>query len=205
MKQMLKNRLWIVAVLCLVLALSSEDAFARGWRGGGRGSRRGGIGRGRGFAGRRGSYYYRGGRWYRHGWLGSDIFFSALVAGALIDSLPSGYTRVVYGGVPYYYYDGYYYRPYRNGGYVVVEPPVAVQPVVAQPAIAAPTPVTAAPTEQPQAQVQIPDELIVNIPNTHGGYTKVTLKKSGDGFAGPQGEYYPGHPSVQQLKVLYGK
>ena len=28
---------------------------------------------------------------------------------------------------------------------------------------------------------------------------------SGDGFVGPQGEYYPGHPTVEQLKILYGK
>ena len=137
MKQILKSKFWIVAIICLALALSCEDAFARGGRGGGN--------RGGGFAGRRGSYYYRGGNWYRHGWLGSDIFFSALAAGALIDSLPPRYTTVVYGGVPYYYYDGYYYRPYSDGGYVVVEPPVAAQPVVA-----AQAPIAAAPA-QPQA------------------------------------------------------
>ena len=33
----------------------------------------------------------------------------------------------------------------------------------------------------------------------------VTLKRSGNGFVGPQGEYYADNPTVEQLKVLYGK
>ena len=69
--------------------------------------------------------------------------------------------------------------------------------------VAAPAPITAAPAVQPQ--VQIPETLIVNIPNSKGGYTSVTMKKLGNGFIGPQGEYYPGHPTVAQLKVLYGE
>ncbi len=38
-----------------------------------------------------------------------------------------------------------------------------------------------------------------------GGYTAITLKKWGNGFIGPQGEYYSEHPTVEQLKTLYGK
>ena len=195
-KQILRFR--VVLVIFLVLAVFCSDAFA--WGGGG------------------GRHYYRGGRWYRHGWLGFDIAISALAIGALIDSLPPRCTRVVYAGVPYYYCDGYYYRPYYGGGYVVVQPPVAVQPVAAAPEVApvaaaapevapvaAPAPATAAPVAQPQAQTRLPETLIVNIPNSKGEYTKVTLKKSGNGFVGPQGEYYEGHPTVEQLKVLYGK
>ena len=44
----------------------------------------------------------------------------------------------------------------------------------------------------------------VNIPNSNGSYTTVTLQKSGNGYLGPQGEYYPGHPTVEQLRTLYG-
>lgn len=206
---MLKNKFWIIVILCIASVLLSEASFAQ--RGRGRGNRGGG------FQGRHSRYYYRGGSWYRHGWLGGDIAFSALAIGALIDSLPPRYTTVVYGGVPYYYYDGYYYRPYYGGGYVVVQPPVVAQPVVAPPIVAAPeatpvaavapapasAPAAAAPVEQPKAQT--PETLIVNIPNSKGGYTKITLKKSGDGYVGQQGEYYPGNPTVEQLKVLYDK
>ena len=188
MKITLKNKFWIITVLCLALGLSCSDAFARGHDGGG--SR----------------HYYRDGRWYRHGWLGFDIVVSALAIGALVDSLPPRYTTVVYGGVPYYYYDNAYYRPYPYGGYVVVQPPpVVVVPQVAPAVVAAPAPVATIPAVQAQPQVQIPETLIVNIPNSKGGYTQVTMKRSGNGFTGPQGEYYPGHPTVEQLKVLYGK
>ena len=33
------------------------------------------------------------------------------------------------------------------------------------------------------------NEFTVNIPNDHGGYTAVVIKRSGNGFKGPQGEY----------------
>ncbi len=35
--------------------------------------------------------------------------------------------------------------------------------------------------------------------------TAVTLKRAGTGYVGPQGEYYSDNPTVEQLKVLYGK
>jgi hypothetical protein len=44
----------------------------------------------------------------------------------------------------------------------------------------------------------------VNIPNKSGGFTPVTLVKLGDGYIGPQKEFYAGHPTVAQLQVLYG-
>lgn len=50
------------------------------------------------------------------------------------------------------------------------------------------------------------DETVtINIPNERGGYTAVVLTRSGKGFVGPQGEFYFGHPTVEQLKILYGK
>jgi len=49
-----------------------------------------------------------------------------------------------------------------------------------------------------------PDEFIVNVPNNHGGYTAVVIKRSGSGFIGPQGEFYPEFPKVSLLKVMYG-
>ena len=176
----------IVFILVLALALPCADAFA--WRHDGGGHGWGGGGR----------HYYSGGSWYRHGWLGFDIAVSALAIGALIDSLPPRYSTVVVGGVPYYYYDNYYYQPYPYGGYVVVPPPVLAQPLVV-----APQAVTTAAIAQPQPQIQ--EESTINIPNARGGYTAVTLKKAGAGYVGPQGEYYSDNPTVEQLKVLYGK
>lgn len=50
------------------------------------------------------------------------------------------------------------------------------------------------------------DEAVtINIPNSNGGYTAVKLARYKDGYKGPQGEYYPGHPTVDQLRALYGK
>ena len=186
-KEILRFR--VAIIFCLVLVLFCSDALAWGGRGGGE------------------RHYYRDGRWYRHGWLGFDIAVSALAIGALIDGLPPRYETVVVGGVPYYYYGNTYYRPYPQGGYVVVPPPVMAQPVMVVPeasSVSVSQPVVI--KQQPLApQAQIPETLTVNIPNSRGGYTAVTLKRSGNGFVGPQGEYYPEHPTVEQLKVLYGK
>ncbi len=48
------------------------------------------------------------------------------------------------------------------------------------------------------------DVFTVNIPNSHGGYTPIVIRRSGNGFIGPQGEYYPEFPRVFQLKIIYG-
>ncbi len=45
----------------------------------------------------------------------------------------------------------------------------------------------------------------VNIPNGQGGYTPVIIKKAGNGFVGPQGEYYSEFPKVSQLQAMYLK
>ncbi len=44
--------------------------------------------------------------------------------GIRLNILPVGYNRIYVGPNPYYYYDGIYYRPYNNGGYEVVAPPL---------------------------------------------------------------------------------
>jgi len=48
------------------------------------------------------------------------------------------------------------------------------------------------------------DVIIVNIPSVEGGYVPVKLIKFKNGYLGAQGEFYPGRPTVEQLKVLYG-
>ena len=59
----------------------------------------------------------------------------------------------------------------------------------------------------PQAPAMASEEesFTINIPNNHGGYTTVNLKRSGNGFVGPQGEYYPEFPRIKQLQEKYGK
>ena len=101
---------------------------------------------------------------------------------------PPVYQPVAINGTTYYLNDGNYYA-YNGYGYQAVAPPVQV----IQPPIVA---------DQDQGA---PDSFTINIPNDKGGYTSVTLRKSGDGYVGPQGEYYPKFPAVSQLEVIYGK
>jgi len=110
---------------------------------------------------------------------------------------------------------------YTTYGYQVVPQPAVVQTVV-QPTIVqtAPQPAVVTASSSSAAQQQAApnatvenaastaatqDAFTVNIPNSKGTYTPVTLKKSGNGFIGPQGEYYPQFPSIEQLKVMYAK
>lgn len=44
--------------------------------------------------------------------------------GFRINILPYGYYPFYFGGYPYYYNDGFFYQPYADGGYQIVEPPV---------------------------------------------------------------------------------
>ena len=126
-------------------------------------------------------HYYREGNWYRHDASGVEIAVAALALGAYVESLPPRYTTVVVQGAPYYYDGTTYYQQYPNGGYIVAQPPVAAVP-----------------------QVQLQDTLTINVPNSRNGFTSVQLRRSGNGFIGPQGEYYPGSPTVSQLSALYG-
>jgi hypothetical protein len=150
--------------------------------------------------------------------------------GAMVYTIPVAYQPVVINSTTYYTYDGIYYV--RTGyGYqvvsrpvlTVVESPVSYEPryiyrgeivppgVVTQTAPSAPA---APPQEQTVQQSQAPapaptpdteGTFTVNVPNDKGGFTPVILKKSGTGYIGPQGEFYPEFPKVEQLQVMYGK
>jgi len=174
-KQIVENKFFAAAVICLVVTLLSSSD-ASAWDG---------------------RYHYRGGKWHRSGWFWAGAGVTALTVGAIVASLPPRREVVYVGGSPYYYYDNYYYRPCPRG-YVVVPQPVIVEPAP-QPVFVAP----AAPQPMPAPVTQ--ESFTVNIPNSRGGYTAVTLKRSGNGFIGPQGEYYADFPSVEQLRTMYGK
>ncbi|HMD69521.1 MAG TPA: DUF6515 family protein, partial [Chitinivibrionales bacterium] len=112
---------------------------------------------------------------------------------------------IVIEGVPYYYYSGIYYTP--DGDQLVAVAPPVTSVVAAAPAPSAPAAVASATSNTPatinaKPAQQPGDAITVNVPNTKGGYTAVMLVKSDKGYIGPQGELYPDHPTVDQLKVL---
>jgi len=63
---------------------------------------------------------------------------------------------------------------------------------------------TITPTPPPAAPVTLPEYFTINIPNSRGGYNSVIIKKSGDGYIGPNGEFYPEFPKIFQLQMKYG-
>ncbi len=128
--------------------------------------------------------WWRDGWGWRGGWGWGWPVVGAVALGATA-------TALWIAGHQYYYYDGLYYD-YTPRGYVVVTLPVGATVVTAlQPAVTA---------------TQVNDNVItVNIPNDKGGYITVNLKRSGNGFVGPQGEFYPELPKVSQLRLMYGK
>ena len=140
-----------------------------------------------GFGG--GGYYYGNGFFYRQ--RERDYVVVPAPIGAVVYTVPSGYHEVMIDRTTYYTYEGVYYRRVPQG-YQVVEPP---QTVIVEPATVTAT----VPTNSTQ------DEFTVNIPNSQGGYTAVKLKRSGNGFTGPQGEFYSEFPKVDQLRTMYVK
>jgi hypothetical protein len=170
------KRLWIVAGFALVMVLQSTNAFARD-RGRQRPHEVTKVGHQR--------YNYHDGRFYKPGWFWFEIALVHPPMGAVVTFLPFGHSSVVIGGLRYYHHNNIYYKACPSG-YVVVPMPVANQNVIA-------------------GQNLSGEKVAVNIPNSNGSYTTITLVRQKDGFIGPQGEYYPGNPTIEQLKALYAK
>ena len=82
----------------------------------------------------------------------------------------------------------------------------AVGSTVQKPAVEEPTPIV---VSQPALVVPTTtysgDTVTINVPNGSGGYTAVVLKRSGNGYVGPQGEYYYQVPTAAQLQPMYGR
>ncbi|MEI6168093.1 MAG: hypothetical protein WCS52_12965 [bacterium] len=80
---------------------------------------------------------------------------------------------------------------------VVYAPPPVVY--VAQPAqvVYQPAPVQ-------MEYVQQPISMVINVQNSNGSMTPVTLRQIGNQWVGPRGEYYDNLPTIGQLRTIYG-
>ena len=150
------------------------------------------------------TYYYAEGEYYRR--MGNQYVVIPAPVGAVVTTIPAGFQPVIIDGVPYYTINGATYMSTPYGYQVVPTPrPIVVQ---AAPAVAA-APEQPAPATQQGVTITAPaaaeDAYTINIPNSKGHYTPVVLKRSGNGFIGPQGEYYPEFPRIEQLKLMYAK
>jgi hypothetical protein len=209
--------------LCLVTLLSASGVFA--W-----GGRHAAYDHGsRSFRGNSGFYF---GSYAYHGWIDQPYYsidFSIVdpPIGSVFGYIPNGSSLIVVDGIGYYYYRGYYLRP-CPAGYIVVSPPEVSPPPVQTPPASAQaysTPsrgqsemskpaqesgaITSSKTELDSKEssgnaIAIGKAVTINIPNSKGGFTAVRLVKYKDGYIGPQDELYPNHPTVDQLRVLYG-
>ena len=161
------------------------------------------------------SLLYSAGMFYRYTHAGYVVVTPPV--GAVVPAIPPGYTTVIENGAPYYYYGYTYYTPVSNG-YVVAAPPTApalpqmtapaaVQTPAPAPSLA-PTPATPphpALYETPKDEDANRNVYDIYIPNGNGSFTSISLRKTEKGFLGPQGEFYPDHPTVEQLRERYTK
>ena len=126
--------------------------------------------------------------------------------GAVVTTIPSGPQPVIVEGVPYYTINGVTYM-YTTYGYQVVPQPrvIVVNSQPPEQRVTVVAPAGGAVAAQGTAAAGADDAFTVNLPNAKGGYTPVTLRRSGNGFTGPQGEYYTEFPRIEQLKAMYAK
>ncbi len=141
-------------------------------------------------------YYYYDGLYYTAVGGGEYVLVNPPV-GAYVSAIPPDFQPVFINGVTYYTNNGVYYILTRHHGYRVVAQPVVY--------VQQPTVVVAQPPVQAGPVVYAQDSFSVNVPNDRGGYVAVVLKRSGNGYVGPQGEFYAQFPKVAQLKAMYGK
>ena len=157
-------------------------------------------------------YFYYDGLYYAYVGHGDYVLVQPPL-GAYVAAIPPDFQPVSINGRIYYTDGGVYYLLTEHHGYKVVEPPIVyaqpAQVVVAQPAPPVTTVTVVQPpttvVEAPVAPVVAQDAFPINVPNNAGGFTTVLIKKSGNGYVGPQGEFYPEFPKVAQLKVMYAK
>ncbi|MEI6788407.1 MAG: hypothetical protein WCL49_08015 [bacterium] len=75
--------------------------------------------------------------------------------------------------------------------------------VVSQPVYVQPEPPRVVYVEQPRV-IQQPAWVTINVQNSNGSFSPVTLRSVGSQWVGPRGEYYDALPTVGQLRQMYG-
>jgi hypothetical protein len=48
------------------------------------------------------------------------------------------------------------------------------------------------------------NSITLSVRNKEGGLVSITVRPSGNGYVGPQGEYYDEFPKIEHLKLIYG-
>ncbi len=129
-------------------------------------------------------YYYLEGIYYQS--TPSGYVIVPAPRGAVITAIPERHKVIVYENTDYYYYNSTYYVK-QPSGYTVVTPPPSV--------VSSNAPAVEAPEKT----------VVVTVPNPNGSYIPVTLQKYSDGYIGPNGEFYPDYPTIDQLKAMYAK
>ena len=135
------------------------------------------------------SYYYVNGIFYQKRDRGYVVVPAPM--GAVVSKLPNDHNVIMANGAQYYTYNGVYWK-HTPSGYIVVSEPTPIGLETPQ-------------TTLIEVSKNTGKAIEINISNSDGSYTTVTLTRSGEGFIGPQGEYYLKFPQVKQLKVMYGK
>jgi len=130
------------------------------------------------------TYYHSNGIFYQR--QNQDFTNVPPPVGALASSLPSTYVEITAGGSHYWTNNGVYYKKVA-GGYEVTSPPPGFEGVL---------------VEQAPRTVNGEDAIIVSIPDENQ-FIEVKLIRSGDGYRGPQGEWYPEFPRIEQLREEY--
>ena len=134
-------------------------------------------------------YHYRDGAYYhkdRHG-------YKAVSApiGACIARLPYGYQKFYIDGHAYYTYNDVYYK-HAPDGYEVIKKPYSKRTKKHKK------------TRYKQHHDESGDEITLSIRNKKGEHITISVKPSGDGYVGPQGEYYDEFPKIDHLRMIYG-
>jgi hypothetical protein len=95
--------------------------------------------------------------------------------GSLVDSLPEDHSSVIINGLTYAVYQDVFYLQ-TTSRYQVIDPS------------------TLAPNS---------GSFTIDLINTDGQDTQIQMQAQYNGYIGPQGEFYPQFPSIQQLQAMY--
>ena len=148
-------------------------------------------------------YYYANGSFYRR--FGDAYLAAPAPIGAVVRTIPRNYRPIVIDGVTYYIVHGSVYMQTTSGYQVMPQKPFMIEKYADEQKNVLSVPAQIPLNSPPPAAANEEELFTVNIPDSKGGYTPVTIKKSGDGYIGPQGEYYQEFPKVEQLKTTYAK